>query len=203
MSEDQEKWMWWSGPNDELYTNGPYLTREEALEALDGGWGYIVEAVSQKLRFSAEDMLETQYFENDDLFSGEGPNADRIGDNKDADAELQALLDEWTAKWAHTFISPTRFKGHRIEEAIEAQWNPVGTDPADYWVEVRTEPDAEFTYTAKWLRQRRWTDEDGQEQTGQWVAKDLAPPCWTDGLCWAVNEAGEPSGQPVEWRELP
>ena len=38
----------------------------------------------------------------------------------------------------------------------------------------------------------------------QWVA-DTAdyPPCWTAGECWASNEHGDASLQPIAYREAP
>lgn len=47
---------------------------------------------------------------------------------------------------------------------------------------------------------------DGQgEPCGGWqFVEDQEPPdCWTDGICWAVNEDGEPSVQPTHWKALP
>jgi hypothetical protein len=40
---------------------------------------------------------------------------------------------------------------------------------------------------------------------GGWAARDedAAPPCWSDGVCWAVNEHGVRSAQPREWKPLP
>lgn len=33
---------------------------------------------------------------------------------------------------------------------------------------------------------------------------DQEPPeCWTDGVCWEVNEDGVPSVQPTRWKHLP
>ena len=46
------------------------------------------------------------------------------------------------------------------------------------------------------------TTEDGDgRDCDTWAAEDegIHPPCWTDGLCWASNEDGEPSDQPVKW----
>lgn len=40
---------------------------------------------------------------------------------------------------------------------------------------------------------------------GAWVfATEQEPPdCWTDGICWAVNEDGVPSAQPTHWKPDP
>lgn len=44
--------------------------------------------------------------------------------------------------------------------------------------------------------------DENQDVCGQWVAaKDgVAPPCWTDGACWAENEDEKMSDQPEFWR---
>ncbi len=37
-----------------------------------------------------------------------------------------------------------------------------------------------------------------------WVADPVeAPDCWTDGVCWASNEAEVPSDQPTHYCEIP
>lgn len=126
---DSQQWKWWSGSNDELYTNGPFATKEEAVAELDGGGGYIVEAVSARVRFSAARLIDQQYFEDDDYFSGEHGEPDRIGDGEliaQADAELQAALDAWLGKWRHTFVTPEMFANSRNHESIPADYTSDG-----------------------------------------------------------------------------
>lgn len=53
-----------------------------------------------------------------------------------------------------------------------------------------------------------WTDGllDSEEQPcGSWCfASEQEPPdCWTDGICWTVNEDGKQSVQPTRWKHLP
>lgn len=53
----------------------------------------------------------------------------------------------------------------------------------------------------------RWTDglmDSADVPCGGWeMADDQEPPdSWTDGICWAVNEDGEPSVQPTHWKPL-
>lgn len=112
------KWEWWSGTNDEFYTNGPFATREEAIRELDGYGGHIIEAVKRTVKFSADQLIDAQYYEDDDYFSGEHGEPDRKGDWKAADAELQAMLDAWAEKWQHTFIAPEMFASSRNREEI-------------------------------------------------------------------------------------
>ena len=45
--------------------------------------------------------------------------------------------------------------------------------------------------------------DDGNGSCGAWtfVLEDQEPPsCWSDGWCWAVNEDGERSAEPTEWK---
>lgn len=47
---------------------------------------------------------------------------------------------------------------------------------------------------------------DSDEQPcGAWVfVEEREPPgCWTDGVCWDVNEDLMPSVKPTKWRPLP
>ena len=52
-----------------------------------------------------------------------------------------------------------------------------------------------------------WTDglidSDGSECGSWYFAEDQEPPeCWTDGVCWTVNEDGKASVQPNHWKPL-
>jgi hypothetical protein len=47
-------------------------------------------------------------------------------------------------------------------------------------------------------------DTDNRSCGGWTFVEDQEPPdSWTDGICWAVNEDGEPSVQPTHWKHLP
>lgn len=44
---------------------------------------------------------------------------------------------------------------------------------------------------------------DSQERDcGGWtfVEEQEPPDCWTDGVCWEINEDGKPSVKPTEWK---
>lgn len=118
----KDNWQWWSGRDDEYFTNGPFETREEAIEALDGDGGYIVEAERYPITFSAERLINDQYFDCDDYFSGEYAEPARYGNEEfvaKADSELQQVLDVWLAKWSVSFIQPEMFCRQRNGEYIE------------------------------------------------------------------------------------
>lgn len=121
-------WGWWAGRNEEWFTVGPCSTREIAIEEarveFDGEGFHIVEAVQGTVTLNAAQLLNAQYFDADDLFSPEdGAEPDRTGGADviaAADDELQALLDEWVAKWGRTFVAPTLFRGVRNGEFFAA-----------------------------------------------------------------------------------
>lgn len=119
----KDKWQWFSGTNDEYFTNGPFETREEAIEALDGYGGHIIEAERYPITFSARRLIDDQYFDCEDYFSGEYSEPARYGNEEfvaAADAELQAALDAWLAKWSVSFIQPEMFCRQRNAEYIPA-----------------------------------------------------------------------------------
>jgi len=115
----KSNWQWWSGDNDEHFTNGPFETREDAIEALDGDGGYVIEAERHVVTFSAERLINDQYFDCEDYFSGDYSEPARYGSEefvKQADAELQQLLDNWLAKWSVCFVQPEMFCRQRNDE---------------------------------------------------------------------------------------
>lgn len=53
-----------------------------------------------------------------------------------------------------------------------------------------------------------WTDgllDSNEQDCGSWafVTEQEPPDCWTDGICWEVNEDGVQSVQPDAWKPLP
>lgn len=118
-------WQWWSGPNNDYFVNGPFATREEAVDELDGEDGYVIEALKHApVSFDAERLIEDQYANSEDLFDFDHCEPGRKGSKADiaaADAELQALLDAWCAKHGHTFNQPNMFAASRGEEFIPVQ----------------------------------------------------------------------------------
>ena len=51
------------------------------------------------------------------------------------------------------------------------------------------------------FKARRIIVHDGLTEWWAWASEneDEAPECWTDGVCWASNDAGEPSVKPTSW----
>jgi hypothetical protein len=138
------EWAWWAGTDDEWYQVGPCKTRENALEMFRHDYGpeqgcYLIEAARGRVSFSAEDVISTQYFEDNEGFDYDHTEPDRIGGADviaAADAELQALLNRWSARWQHTFITPNMFAGTRNAEVVPGECLDCGQDcgeacPAD------------------------------------------------------------------------
>ncbi|WP_341207252.1 hypothetical protein [uncultured Sphingomonas sp.] len=119
-----DAWQWWSGANDEWYTNGPFATREEAVAALDGDGGYVIEAKHpDPVSFSASALIEAQYLEDNDYFDFDHSEPDRKGPADKiaaADAELQTMLDDWCSRHADTFVRGNLFGEQRNGDRIEA-----------------------------------------------------------------------------------
>lgn len=125
----EPEWQWWAGDNEEWFSSGPHPTREVAIDQGRDYFGeeailHIVEAAPQRVTFSASNLIEAQYFECDDYFSGEHGDPDRVGGPdvvKAADAELQSLLDWWASRWQHTFNRPEMFAATRNSEVVPAE----------------------------------------------------------------------------------
>lgn len=80
-------------------------------------------------------------------------------------------------------------------------WQPIETAPKDgASFQARIPGHGEDNIIA-W--QNGLIGSDGEDCGGWYFADDQEPPeCWTGGICWAVNEDGQPSVQPTHWRPL-
>ena len=83
-----------------------------------------------------------------------------------------------------------------------SEWQDIETAPRDGTaIQVRIPDHGEDNIIA-------WQDgflDSYQNPCGCWVfVEDQEPPeCWTDGVCWTFNEAGNESVQPTHWMPLP
>ena len=127
--EALESWGWYASLDEENYTEGPFDTRDEAIESLEGAIApppdirnefYILEAKKADLKFNVERLIDDQYLDNDDLYHPDFDhcNPDRLENYKDADQELQVLLDNWMLRWKHTFVQSSYFSEMRNAEVI-------------------------------------------------------------------------------------
>lgn len=91
-------WEWWSGSSDEYFTSS-HDTREEAIAALDGEGGYIVEARQDPIKLS-------NFIDADYLLEWAEENVERS-------ENLDAVFDVTPQQEADL--------GHRLREACD-QW---------------------------------------------------------------------------------
>lgn len=121
-----EKWQWYAGSDDEYYQEGPFDSKDQAIEIVidegdhDNGF-HIIEATCYEINFSAKKLIEDQYLEMEDLFSRDRCQSGRLGNHEEADKKLQILLDNWISEYKSTFIEPDMFAKTRNQEFIDAQ----------------------------------------------------------------------------------
>lgn len=79
-------------------------------------------------------------------------------------------------------------------------WQPIDTAPQDGTVIQARIPGNGDDNMIYWLD--CFLDSDGNDCGGWAFANDEQEPpqCWTDGVCWEVNEDGKPSVKPTHWK---
>lgn len=83
-----------------------------------------------------------------------------------------------------------------------SEWQPIETAPRNgTWIQAEIPGNGSDNVIA-W--QIGYVDSD-ENECGAWTfMTDQEPPdCWTDGVCWDVNEDGVPSVKPIKWKLLP
>ena len=81
-------------------------------------------------------------------------------------------------------------------------WQPIETAPCDSTPIQAEIPGHGSDNIIAWTN--NLVDSDDQPAGGWHFVEDQEPPpCWTDGVCWAINEDGVPSAQPTRWKPLP
>lgn len=80
----------------------------------------------------------------------------------------------------------------RLREA--AEWRPIETYKGSAPVIVRTERGRVF--------KAKLVHFDDVVGWGTEEEDDPRPSCWTDGVCWQLNEDEEPSDPPTHWKPL-
>lgn len=81
-------------------------------------------------------------------------------------------------------------------------WQSIDTAPTNgEWIQAEI-PGHGSDNVIAW--REGYLDSDNKD-CGSWTfMTDQEPPqCWTDGVCWAVNEDGVPSVKPTRWKPLP
>ena len=81
-------------------------------------------------------------------------------------------------------------------------WQPIETAPRDGTPLQARIPGYGDDNVIAWMG--GLLDSNGDDCGGWFFAEDREPPeCWTDGICWAVNEDEIPSVSPTHWMPLP
>jgi len=82
-----------------------------------------------------------------------------------------------------------------------SEWKPIETAPRDGTPIQAMIPGHGSDNIIAW--DGGFEDEKG-EDVFTWVfVEDQEPPDdWTDGVCWGVNDAGNPSTKPTHWKPL-
>jgi hypothetical protein len=77
-------------------------------------------------------------------------------------------------------------------------WQPIETAPK-YADRIRLRTSGGAILIGFWHNQLM--DSDGGDCGGWAAAEDEDyPPCWTEGICWEVNEDSKPSDPPTHWQ---
>ncbi len=82
-----------------------------------------------------------------------------------------------------------------------SEWRTIDSAPKDgKWLQANIPGHGSDNIIA-WLG--GLIDSDGNECGGWSFMTGQEPPdCWTDGVCWTVNEDGAPSVVPTHWKPL-
>ncbi len=86
-------------------------------------------------------------------------------------------------------------------EGIGQAWQPIATAPVDGTIikaAIERHLGSHYISMAS-----GFFDSDGNEcKAWVYVDGDGCPRCWTDGVCWKINENGVSSAQPEFWKSL-
>jgi len=110
--------------------------------------------------------------------------------NGEARARFRALVERTDAE--HSALAK------RLREAErDRAWQPIETAPRDGTAIA-------IVTRGGWVFKAQWWFIDADIGYA-WVCSEegTAPPSWTDGQCWALNEDNEPSDPPAYWMPLP
>lgn len=122
----QPDWKWYAGSNEEEFHSGPFDTREEAIIALDGYGGFIIEARKLPLALSScfdavrfFDEAEESVYE---LANPEGELLFEATDTQIEDLEkrVRKTIDQWQDEHNLVFF-PWFFSQSRNLERINGE----------------------------------------------------------------------------------
>lgn len=103
-------WKWYSGTNEEYFSGGPFDTREEAVEALEGEAGCVIEATKPDLRLAQHLDFQQALEELEENFDRMEEDRDVIfemtkGQEADLIRRLQEACEQWQTANNLTFTS--------------------------------------------------------------------------------------------------
>ena len=83
-------------------------------------------------------------------------------------------------------------------------WQDMSTAPQDgTWIQAEI-PDHGSDNVIFWMDDTVIDSNDNPCGCWAFVHEEQEPPaCWTDGICWEVNEDLKPSVKPTRWKPLP
>lgn len=120
----------------------------------------------------------------------------------DADENVKTLL--LTRSDLSNLLAAARAEAAPVVSAPSSPgdgWEPIETAPRDNKtaIIVLTETGRIFKATYRFC-----VSENEHGECDAWCVDedDPRPDCWTEGLCWAENEDGNPSDQPAYWKPL-
>lgn len=134
----EKNWKWYSGNNNEIYSCGPFDTREEAIDEARGQYGddvgvHVAEAYKEPLKLSSyisRDLVETLLEHAEECVAdladeyGEHVTFDVSGEQqKDLRAMLTATVNAWQEKHGLKFTTWC-FTDTRNEEYIAPEVQP-------------------------------------------------------------------------------
>jgi len=119
-------WKWYAGSNEEEFHSGPFDSREEAIDALDGYGGFIIEAHKADIQlasyFDAVEFIENAE-ENGYEFSS--PDGEYLFDVSTHQLlHLQEMVKDAISEWQKTHnlvFTPWAFSGTRNLERIDGE----------------------------------------------------------------------------------
>lgn len=87
-------------------------------------------------------------------------------------------------------------------QPVEGGWRPIETAPKDGTPIQARIPGHGSDNIIAWVH--GFLDDNELDCSGWAFVEDQEPPAdWTDGVCWARNEDGQPSTSPTHWQPLP
>ena len=107
---NEQEWKWYSGPDGETFTSGPFNTREQAIAELDGEGGYVILARKVPLRlsgyFDVDTFLEQAEESAYDMANEDGdPLFDVTKDQQeDLQARVRTAIEAWQYAHGLTFM---------------------------------------------------------------------------------------------------